>query len=151
RGQRPDEHSAMNEPVIYRDLQRAQEARHDLIVVGGGVHGVMMALEAARRGLRPLLIERGDLGSGTRWNSLRIVHGGLRYLQSFDLPRYRESVAERRWFMRNLPDLVAPLPCLMPLYGNGLRRPMIFRVALKLNDLLSARRNDGVAEASRIA
>src|SRR5690606_22122465 len=51
----------------------------------------------------------------------------------------------------NLPDLVAPLPCLMPLYGNGLRRPMIFRVALKLNDLLSARRNDGVAEASRIA
>ncbi len=115
--------------------------RFDLIVVGGGIYGVMLCLEAVRRRLRPLLVERADFGGATSHNSQRIVHGGLRYLQSADLPRFYESVQERRWFLRTFPDFVQPLPCLMPLYGAGLRTPGLLRLALALNDLGSARRN----------
>jgi glycerol-3-phosphate dehydrogenase len=132
--------------VITNDAALVSRSSWDLIVVGGGVYGVCTALEAARRGLRPLLLERGDFGGETTWNSLRIVHGGLRYLQSLDIPRFRESVAERRWFLQHFPDLVEPLACLMPLYGDGLRRPTVMGVALALNHLLSASRNRGVAK-----
>ncbi len=131
-------------PRIERDPARASAGRYDLIAVGGGFFGVCVALEAAQRGLRVLLLERDDFGGATSWNSLRIVHGGLRYLQHMDLSRYRESVAERRWFMRHFPDLVKPLECLMPLYGDGMRKPSVFRAAMLMNDTLSARRNVGV-------
>jgi glycerol-3-phosphate dehydrogenase len=123
---------------------RARNGEFDLIVVGGGVHGACLALEAARRGLRPLLLERGDFGGETTANSLRILHGGLRYLQSGNLARVRTSIRERRWFCRTFPDLVRPLSCLMPLYGRKLYRPGILRPALAINDLLSAHRNRGV-------
>ncbi|HEY9422185.1 MAG TPA: FAD-dependent oxidoreductase, partial [Thermoanaerobaculia bacterium] len=127
--------------LIERDLERAEAGAFDLVIIGGGIQGATLALEAAQRSLATLLIERGDLGGETTANSLRIVHGGLRYLQSMDLPRFRESVAERRWFLRSFPDLVKPLPCLMPLYdpprGGRLRRPAILRLALRMNDLLA--------------
>jgi glycerol-3-phosphate dehydrogenase len=139
---------------LARDPRAAAAADWDLIVVGGGVHGAMLALEAARRGLAALLVERDDFGGATSWNSLRIVHGGLRYLQSLDLPRFRESIAERRWLLRSFPDVVEPLPCLMPLYrtprGGSLRRPAVMRLALAANDLLSRSRNDGVREDREI-
>ncbi|HEX9944580.1 MAG TPA: FAD-dependent oxidoreductase [Thermoanaerobaculia bacterium] len=127
--------------VIERDLQTAAAQPWDLLVVGGGIYGAALALEAARRGLATLLLERGDFGGETTWNSLRIVHGGLRYLQGLDLRRHRESVAERRWFLRCFPDLVEPLPCLMPLHdpprGGRLRRPQVFRAALAADSLLA--------------
>lgn len=126
------------------DLSALQARRYDLVVVGGGIHGIMVLLEAARRGLRSLLLERGAFGAATTANSLRIIHGGLRYLQSLDLRRHRESVVERRWFLREFPGLVEPLRCLMPLYGRGLRRPWVFRTALTVNDLLALDRNAGV-------
>jgi glycerol-3-phosphate dehydrogenase len=130
--------------VIDRDPDAAQETDFDLIVVGGGVYGCMVALEAARRRLRPLLLERDDFGQHTSASWLRILHGGLRYLQKLDMTRHVESVRERRWFLRHFPDLVEPLPCLMPLYGRGLRRRSVLAVALATNDLLSAWRDDGV-------
>lgn len=133
---------------LVRDPAGAAGQAWDLIVVGGGIQGVALTLEASRRGLATLLIERDDFGGATTWSSLRIVHGGLRSLQSLDLPRYRESVAERRWFLRNFPDLVVPLPCLMPLYtpprGGRLRRRSAFRLALAANRFLSRHRNAGV-------
>lgn len=133
---------------LTRDPADAAARSWDLIVVGGGIQGVALTLEAARRGLAALLIERDDFGGATTWSSLRIVHGGLRSLQSLDLPRYRESVAERRWLLRCFPDLVAPLPCLMPLYapprGGRLRRRSIFQLALAANRFLSRHRNRGV-------
>lgn len=130
--------------AIERRPDAASRSAYDLIVVGGGIHGACVSLEAARRGLRPLLIERDDFGGATSANTLRVLHGGLRYLQSADVPRIRASIRERRWFSSNFPDLVRPLPCLMPLYGRGLRRPAVMRAALALNDLFSARRNHGV-------
>lgn len=133
--------------VIQRDPVAAASQRYDAIVVGGGIHGVAMTLEAARRGMRVLLLEKGDFGGATSFNTLRILHGGFRYLQSMDLRRFQESVAERRWFMQHFSDLVRPLPCLMPLYGQGVRRPGILRTALIVNDILGAHRNDGVVES----
>ena len=130
--------------VIDRDLRAAAAHSYDLLVVGGGIHGVTLALEAARRGLATLLLERGDFGGETSWNSLRVIHGGLRYLQALDFARHRESVAEQRWLLEQLPDLVAPLPCLMPLYdpprGGRLRRKAAFRAAFAADALLASPR-----------
>jgi glycerol-3-phosphate dehydrogenase len=136
--------------TIARDVDRACAGDHDLLVVGGGIYGIALVLEAARRGLTVLLVERADFGGATSWSNLRILHGGLRYLQSFDLARFYESVGERSWFLRHFPDLVRPLPCLMPLYGRGLKRAGVLKAALALNDLLSWRRNVGVAPALRL-
>ncbi len=131
-------------PDLTRNPRAAEGREYDVIVVGGGVYGITLTLEAARRGYRALLVERHDFNAGTSWNALRIVHGGLRYLQSMDLRRFFESVGERRWFLRHFPDLVGVLPCLMPLYNRGLKRRSTFGTALRLNDLLSWRRNAGV-------
>lgn len=136
--------------MIHRDPAGATAREHDIIVVGGGSYGVAAALEGARRGLRVLLIERDDFGGATSLNSLATIHGGLRYLQKLDFRRFRESTAERSWFLRNFPDQVAPLACLMPLYGDGGRRPVFFRAAVLLNGLLSRNRNAGIREDRRL-
>ena len=88
-----------------------------------------------------MLLEKADFGGATSWNSLQIIHGGLRYLQSLGLRRFRESVNEQDWFLRYFPDLVVPLKCLMPLYNRGLHRTWIFQLALLLNDILTRNRN----------
>jgi glycerol-3-phosphate dehydrogenase len=134
--------------VIDRDLRAAVAQTYDLLVIGGGIYGAALALEAAGRGLSVLVLERGEFGAETTASSLRIVHGGLRYLQTLDLARHQESVGERRWFLNQFPDLVAPLPCLMPLYdpprGGWLRRPGVFRMALAMDSLLSTGQNAGL-------
>lgn len=122
---------------IERDPQALRDERFDVVVIGGGIYGACLLLEASRRGLRALLVERDDFGGHTSWNSLRIVHGGLRYLQTADFARFRRSVAEQAWWLREFPDLVKPLPCLMPLYNRGLRRTGIMRAALSINDVLA--------------
>ena len=126
---------------IERDIAKAKSKNFDAIIIGGGFYGVMIAYEASCRGLKTLLLEKGDFGSATSFNSLRIVHGGLRYLQSLDLHRFKESVGERKWFMKNFPNLTKPISCLMPLYNKGLQRNSIMWAALNLNDLLSTNRN----------
>ena len=77
---------------IIRDLNSSKKKSYDLIIVGGGIYGVMLAFEASRRGLKSLLLERSDFGGATTFNSLRILHGGFRYLQTMDIHRFRESV-----------------------------------------------------------
>lgn len=129
---------------ILRNPEALQNEDFDIIIVGGGIYGAMLLLQAVQQDQRVLLVERGDFGWQTSFNSLRIIHGGLRYLQTLDIFRFRESVAERQWFLSNFPDLVKPMPCLMPLYNKGAKRLSILKVALMLNDLLSITRNEGV-------
>lgn len=131
--------------MITRDLDALERESFDVAVVGGGIHGAAIVLEAARRGMRAALIEMNDFGSGSTGNSLRILHGGLRYLQSLDLPRCRDSVLARKWYAQQFPALVRPLPCLMPLYGRGLKRRSIMRAALAVNDVLASGCNEGLA------
>lgn len=122
--------------LIRREPGVAARTTFDLIVIGAGIHGATAALHAARRGLSVLVIDRGDFGGETSLNSLRVLHGGLRYLQTLDLSRFKESLRARSWFIREFPTLVEPLPCLMPLYGKGLRRTAFLRPVLVLNELL---------------
>jgi glycerol-3-phosphate dehydrogenase len=136
--------------MIGGTLQDVSQRRFDLAVIGGGIHGVCAAMEAARRGRRVVLLEKDDFGGATSLNSYRILHGGLRYLQSADLPRFYQSVRERRWFSRHLPELVAPLACVLPLYGRGLKRRSIFAAALRINDALAGGRNNHVPAAVQL-
>jgi glycerol-3-phosphate dehydrogenase len=130
--------------MIAREPSAAANATYDLIIVGGGIYGAMLTLEACRNGLQSLLLEQDDFGSATSYNSLRIIHGGFRYLQTLDLRRFFESVQERQWFLQTFPTLVQPLPCLMPLYGTGLRCSPVLNIALQINDWLSRDRNQNV-------
>ncbi|MCP5047226.1 MAG: FAD-dependent oxidoreductase, partial [bacterium] len=130
--------------ALVRDLEAGSANNVDLIIIGGGIYGVMLSLEAVRRNLKPLMLEKNDFCSATSLNHLRTLHGGLRYLQTLDLPRFKESVGERKWFLKYFPQYASPMPCLMPLYGNGLHRNSVLSAALLVNDILSFNRNKGV-------
>lgn len=134
-----------------RDPAALAGERFDVAIVGGGVYGAMLALESVRHGLRPLLLDRGDFAAATSFNSLRIIHGGLRYLQTANVPRAVESIREQRWFLRTFPDFVEPLPSLMPLYNVGVRRTWIMRAALAADGMLAVRRNAGVTPARQLS
>ena len=123
------------------ELHALGSRRHDLLVIGGGILGACLAWDAALRGLTVALVERGEFGGATSANSLRIVHGGLRYLARGDLARMRESVRERSTLLRIAPGLVHPLPVAVPTGIPGYPRRSTLGLALALNDLLSARRN----------
>lgn len=135
---------------MLRNTQRLSAMTHDLIVVGGGIHGACTAWEAALRGLRVALIEAGDFGAATSSKSLRTLHGGLRHLQRLDLKRMRESIRSRREWLRVAPHLARPLRFILPTQGHGLRGPWVMRAALGINDLISADRNRGVREDRRL-
>jgi glycerol-3-phosphate dehydrogenase len=126
---------------MKRDLSALTATVFDLVVVGGGIYGACMAWEAALRGLSVALVEQGDFASATSANSLKTIHGGLRYLQHADLKRMRESVRERAALMRIAPHLVHPLPCLIPTYGHGMKGREVLALGLLANDLLSLDQN----------
>lgn len=135
---------------MRRDLSQLAAQEFDLAVVGGGVHGAWVALRAAAAGLRTALLERDDFGAATSANSLRILHGGLRYLQSLDVVRMRRSVRARRSFARLAPQLVTPLGCLLPLGPLGLRSPWAFGPALLINEIVSSGQRRGVVARARL-
>ncbi|MBA3495840.1 MAG: FAD-dependent oxidoreductase [Gemmatimonadales bacterium] len=135
---------------MQRDLDRLAGMEHDVVVVGGGIHGACIAWDAALRGLRVALIERDDFGGATSANSLRIVHGGLRYLARGALRRMRESIQERSAFLRIAPSLVEPLPVLIPTRGAGTQSRPAMAAALALNDQLSLGRNRGLGPDHRL-
>src|ERR1700758_1219834 len=100
---------------MHRDLDLLTATTFDLVVVGGGICGLIVACDASQRGLAVALIERDDFGSGTSFNHLRTIHGGLRYLQTLDLARARESIRERRTLARIGGNALRPLPFVLPL------------------------------------
>ncbi len=100
-------------------LERLSAEEFDVLVVGGGVTGAGVALDAASRGLRTALVDKGDFASGTSSKSSKLVHGGLRYLQQREVALVYESLAERQLLLHNASHLVRPLPFLIPLFGHG--------------------------------
>ena len=126
---------------MKRDLNILANTLYDLVIIGAGIYGACAAWDAALRGLRVALIERGDFGNATSSNSFKTIHGGLRYLQSLDIKRMRESILERTNLMRTAPYLIHPLPFVMPTYGYGTKNRFVMSVALKLNDLIGFDRN----------
>jgi len=126
------------EPATRREgIRRLSSDRFDVLVIGGGITGAGVALEAAARGLSVALIEQGDFAQGTSSRSTKLVHGGLRYLPMLDIAQVREDLEERDALLRNAPHLVRPLPFVLPLYAGsrrplGLRLPLVLRAALPL-------------------
>jgi len=100
-------------------LDRLASEQFDVLVLGGGITGAGVALDAAARGLRTALVERRDFASGTSSKSSKLVHGGLRYLQQREFRLVRENLAERRRLLANAPHLVHPLAFVIPLLGAG--------------------------------
>lgn len=134
---------------MRRDLRALEETEFDLAVVGGGIFGICTAWDAALRGLRVALIERGDFAEATSAHSFRMVHGGIRYLQHADVARIREAVRERRALLRIAPHLVHPLPIVIPTYGHGIRGKAALRAGFRLYDLCAADRNRGIRDPAR--
>ena len=135
---------------MKRDLNSLSAGELDLVVVGGGIYGAVAAYDAAQRGLSVALVERDDFGAGASWHSLKTIHGGMRYLQKGALGRLRESARERRTFLRIAPDLVRPLPFVVPTRGHGVAGREALEVALRLNNWLTRDRNDGLPEEKHI-
>ncbi|PYO80537.1 MAG: glycerol-3-phosphate dehydrogenase, partial [Gemmatimonadetes bacterium] len=113
----------------------------DLLVIGGGITGAAIARDAALRGFRTALVEKGDFGSGTSSVSSRLIHGGLRYLEQYDLHLVLEASRERRVLLRIARHLVHPLPFLFPVYRGARVPAWKLRCGLWLYDLLAAFRN----------
>jgi glycerol-3-phosphate dehydrogenase len=109
----------------------------DLVVIGGGMAGAGIARDAALRGYRTLLLERRDFAFGTTSRSSKLIHGGLRYLELFDVGLVRESLRERERLARLAPHLVRPLPFLVPVYRGAKRGMLMIRLGMKLYDLLT--------------
>jgi glycerol-3-phosphate dehydrogenase len=111
----------------------------DILVVGGGINGVAIARDAAGRGLRVLLCEKGDLAGATSSASSKLIHGGLRYLEHAQFRLVREGLAEREVLLRMAPHLVHPLRLVLP-QGQGARPAWMLRTGLYLYDRLGGAR-----------
>src|SRR5215212_7866017 len=128
-------------------LQALAAEPFDVVVIGGGITGAGVALDAASRGYAVALLEKADFASGTSSRSSKLVHGGLRYLQNFDLGLVREALLERQLMVQLAPHLVRPLPLVVPAFG-GERPDRLVGVGLNLYDVMSIdrlrrRRNGG--------
>jgi glycerol-3-phosphate dehydrogenase len=130
--------------VIARSdaLAALERERFDVAVIGGGITGAGVALDAASRGYSVALVERDDFAAGTSSRSSKLVHGGLRYLQNFDLGLVREALLERSLLARLAPHLVRPLPFLVPAF-EGKRLDRMLGVGLNMYSAMAYRRRRG--------
>src|SRR6516164_8744070 len=108
---------------MKRELDALKDGSFDLLILGGGITGAGVALDAALRGLRVALIDKGDFASGTSSISSKLVHGGLRYLEHGDFRLVYEALHERTRLLRNAPHLVWPLPFVLPFYQEDRMPP----------------------------
>jgi glycerol-3-phosphate dehydrogenase len=137
-----------------QNLTLLNEERFDVLVIGGGVTGAGVALDAVVRGYKVALVEKTDFASGTSSKSTKLVHGGIRYLSNFDFPLVREALTERGILLRIAPYLVHPVPFVLPMY-EGDRHPVglpfttprgiglgfVMNIGLWFYDLLAGRLN----------
>jgi glycerol-3-phosphate dehydrogenase len=127
-------------------LASLERDEFDLVVVGGGITGAGVALDAASRGYSVALVEKTDFAAGTSSRSSKLIHGGLRYLQNFDLGLVREALLERSLLVKLAPHLVTPLPFIVPTFG-GKRPDRVLGVGLNMYDVMSWRRGRGRDES----
>ena len=127
-----------------RDFQALGTGDYDLLVVGGGIHGLATAYAAAGRGLRVALVDADDFGASTSFNHQRTAHGGLRSLQTGRLGYARESILERRALARMAPRLLRPLPFLVGTYRSVLRNRLAIGAAFRIDRFLGRDRNEAV-------
>src|SRR5450755_5106774 len=119
-----------------RALDTLAGERFDIAVIGGGITGAGVALDAASRGYSVALVEQADFASGTSSRSSKLVHGGLRYLQNFDLGLVREALLERQLMVKLAPHLVRPLPIVVPAF-DGARLDRLVGLGLNMYDVMT--------------
>jgi glycerol-3-phosphate dehydrogenase len=117
--------------------QPLADAEYDVVIIGGGMAGAGAARDLAMRGISVALLDKGDFASATTSLSSKLIHGGLRYLELFDFGLVRESLAERQRLQQLAPQLVKPLPFLVPIYRDSSRGLVKVRLGLKLYDWLT--------------
>ncbi len=130
--------------ILDRDnqLEKLANTKFDLAIIGGGVTGAGIALDAASRGLKVCLVEKNDFASGTSNKSTKLIHGGLRYLKQFEIGLVRESGSERAIVHKLAPHLVIPEKMLLPLVEGGTYGKMMTAIGLKVYDLLADVKGD---------
>jgi glycerol-3-phosphate dehydrogenase len=126
------------------------QERFDVVVIGGGITGAGVALDAASRGYSVALVEKADFASGTSSRSSKLVHGGLRYLQQFDLGLVREALLERQLMVKLAPHLVTPLEMVVPAFGGG-RPDRLVGIGLNMYDVMATPGLRGRRAARRAA
>jgi glycerol-3-phosphate dehydrogenase len=119
-----------------RALESLAAERFDVVVIGGGITGAGVAFDAATRGFSVALVEKADYASGTSSRSSKLVHGGLRYLQNFDLGLVREALLERRLLVKLAPHLVRPLQLVVPAF-EGTRPDLLVGIGLNMYDVMA--------------
>src|SRR6185295_10303253 len=115
----------------------SEKSQFDVIVIGAGINGAGIARDAAMRGVKVLLLDKGDIGGGTSSWSTRLIHGGLRYLEHGEFRLVRESLRERSCLLNICPHLVRPIPLLVPAYEKARRGWWTIRAGMIAYDALS--------------
>lgn len=134
---------------MKKNIRNLTDKEFDLVVVGGGIFGACAAWDATQRGLTVALLEKGDFSHATSAHHLKMVHGGIRYLQHGDVYRVWESSRERAALLKVAPHLVHPLPVIMPTYGHGKRGKAVLGTGVFLYDLLTMNRNLRIPDKGR--
>ncbi len=124
---------------LYRDkkLSSLESENFDLLVIGGGITGAGIALDAVSRGLKVALVEQNDFASGTSSKSTKLIHGGLRYLKQFDFWLVKEVGSERAIIHKLAPHLVVPDKMILPIIENGTYGAWLTSIGLKIYDILA--------------
>ncbi len=123
--------------MLQRFKEKDINREFDLIVIGGGINGCGIARDASERGLKVLLLEKEDFGSGCTSASTRLIHGGLRYLEHFEFDLVRESLRERELLLKNANHLVKPIELCIPIYKTDKRNYLIIKIGMIFYDILS--------------
>jgi glycerol-3-phosphate dehydrogenase len=131
--------SGLNRPAIN---DRLSQEEFDLLIIGGGITGAGIALDASSRGMKVALIEKNDFASGTSSKSTKLIHGGLRYLKQFDFWLVQEVGSERAIVHKLAPHLVIPEKMLLPLIKNGTYGSWLTSIGLKIYDILASVEGD---------
>src|SRR5437660_6064598 len=144
----------LSSTVRVHNLNRLDSERFDVLVIGGGITGAGVALDAAVRGYKVALVEKADFASGTSSKSTKLVHGGIRYLPNFDFALVHEALVERGLLLQNAPFLVKPVGFVLPIYKvdrhpvgmpfttpGGIGLNFLLDIGLWLYDALAGKRN----------
>jgi glycerol-3-phosphate dehydrogenase len=122
---------------MARDFSDLSSRKFDLLVIGGGINGAALANLAAYEGLKVVLLEKNDFASGTSSKSTKLIHGGLRYLESFEFDLVKEALHERYLLVKKVPHLVKPIQFIIPVYKTNPRPFWMLRLGVFLYDFLS--------------
>src|SRR5260370_19448615 len=146
----------LSSSVRMHNLALLENEQFDVLVIGGGITGAGVALDAAARGYRVARVEKVDFASGTSSKSTKLAHGGIRYLPQFDLAMVHEALVERGLMVRHAPFLVRPQPFVLPVYEHmrwpsslPVRPPtdfglgFVLDIGLWMYDLMAGRLNIG--------